>query len=632
MPVLTVAIIPSRRKRSPSSALVGIDRGRSADRAARLPHRASRSSPSAAGAAASAGHVHASARRSVAAAAAAVHSRRSPPITRELIDQYCVTCHNDRLHTAGLALEQARPSTRSAPNADVWEKVCASCERPDAAGRPPAARRGRGRRLHLLARRPARRARRGAPNPGRPVTHRLNRTEYANAIAICWRSRSTRGRCCPPTTPTSTGSTTTPTCCRCRPRCSSAICRRRARSAGWRSAVPADGRASTPTRLSDELMQDERASDELPFGSRGGAAIDALLPGRRRVRRQGPAAEDALQHVRGLAEPHELEVRLDRERVKRFTLGGIDSRRRRRRALPARCTWNPEWEALRATTRTTRLEVRFAAKAGTHVVGVSFSQQGLGARRRPAAAAQGGWPLRNRRDVRRQPGRRERHHRRSVRDRRRRRHAEPAPHLHLPAQGRRRGQQRRAPARGRILSPLARRAYRRPVADRRPRDAAGRSIDAGRPRRRLRGRHRDSRSSACSSAPTSCSASKRARAASRRERRIASAISSWRRGCRSSSGAASPTTNCSTSPRADVCAIRRCSSGRCGGCWPTRASTALVDNFAGQWLQLREHARRRCPIPICSPTSTRTCARRSSRRPSCFSRARCARIAASPSC
>ena len=33
---------------------------------------------------------------------------------------------------------------------------------------------------------------------------------------------------------------------------------------------------------------------------------------------------------------------------------------------------------------------------------------------------------------------------------------------------------------------------------------------------------------------------------------------------------------------------RRCSNRKCGACWPTRApSTALVDNFAAQWLNLR---------------------------------------------
>ena len=61
-------------------------------------------------------------------------------------------------------------------------------------------------------------------------------------------------------------------------------------------------------------------------------------------------------------------------------------------------------------------------------------------------------------------------------------------------------------------------------------------------------------------------------------------------------------------------------------------ATALVENFAGQWLQLRDLAERRRRIRICSRSSTRTCATRSGRRPSCSSTASCATIAASPSC
>ena len=72
-----------------------------------------------------------------------------------------------------------------------------------------------------------------------------------------------------------------------------------------------------------------------------------------------------------------------------------------------------------------------------------------------------------------------------------------------------------------------------------------------------------------------------------RTRRTASATSSWRRGCRSSCGAAFRTTSCSTSRRAASCTSRRCSSGRCAGCWPTRARRRWSTNFAAQWLHLR---------------------------------------------
>ena len=66
-----------------------------------------------------------------------------------------------------------------------------------------------------------------------------------------------------------------------------------------------------------------------------------------------------------------------------------------------------------------------------------------------------------------------------------------------------------------------------------------------------------------------------------------SAIWSSRRGCRSFCGAAFPMTNCSTSPVAVSLASLPCSTRRFGGCSPIRARSALVDNFAGQWLQIR---------------------------------------------
>ena len=71
-------------------------------------------------------------------------------------------------------------------------------------------------------------------------------------------------------------------------------------------------------------------------------------------------------------------------------------------------------------------------------------------------------------------------------------------------------------------------------------------------------------------------------------RRIVCPMSSWRRACRSSCGAASRTTNCSTWRFAASCASRTSSSGRCGGCSPTRArAPRSCDNFFGQWLQTR---------------------------------------------
>src|SRR5580704_15159355 len=54
----------------------------------------------------------------IAVAAAA----QTPPNPRAFLDTYCVTCHNQKLHTAGLALDTV-DLTQPAANAEVLEKV-----------------------------------------------------------------------------------------------------------------------------------------------------------------------------------------------------------------------------------------------------------------------------------------------------------------------------------------------------------------------------------------------------------------------------------------------------------------------------------------------------------------------------
>ena len=66
-----------------------------------------------------------------------------------------------------------------------------------------------------------------------------------------------------------------------------------------------------------------------------------------------------------------------------------------------------------------------------------------------------------------------------------------------------------------------------------------------------------------------CSGLKRSPRTSLRIRRIASATWNWLLVCHSSFGAASPTMNCATWPRAEGSRSRPCSINRYGGCWQT---------------------------------------------------------------
>ena len=60
---------------------------------------------------------------------ARISARQTPPAsaapaTREVLDQYCIGCHNERLLTAGLALDSV-DATRPEADPELWERVIA---------------------------------------------------------------------------------------------------------------------------------------------------------------------------------------------------------------------------------------------------------------------------------------------------------------------------------------------------------------------------------------------------------------------------------------------------------------------------------------------------------------------------
>ena len=118
------------------------------------------------------------------AAAAPARAAAAPGAVdgRGLLQQYCIGCHNDRTRSAGLSLAALDPADPAA-DAATFEKVILKLR---SGMMPPE---GRPRPDHatldafvgdLEARIDA--AAEVAPSPGRPILHRLNRTEYANAV------------------------------------------------------------------------------------------------------------------------------------------------------------------------------------------------------------------------------------------------------------------------------------------------------------------------------------------------------------------------------------------------------------------------------------------------------------------
>ena len=104
------------------------------------------------------------------------------PSQRELLNRYCVTCHNDTAKTGGLTLSKMDVD-HPAADAEVWEKVIrklrAGLMPPSGAPRPDrAVLDGLRRSIETSIDRAALEK----PNPGMTALHRLNRSEYAKTF------------------------------------------------------------------------------------------------------------------------------------------------------------------------------------------------------------------------------------------------------------------------------------------------------------------------------------------------------------------------------------------------------------------------------------------------------------------
>ncbi len=200
--------------------------------------------------------------------------------TRALLDRYCVTCHNERLKTAGLSLAAADVA-RLGDAADVWEKVAVKLHTgnmpPPGAPRPDGAATGAvvswlETSLDQLA------AER--PNPGRLAPlHRLNRAEYTNAVRDLL-ALEIDARSLLPVDDSNHGFDNIAAVLTVSPllleRYLSAARLISRLAVGDPTISPAAASRTYTARKT--LFQDGRMSEDLPFGSRGGLAIRHYFP------------------------------------------------------------------------------------------------------------------------------------------------------------------------------------------------------------------------------------------------------------------------------------------------------------------------------------------------------------------
>ena len=299
----------------------------------------------------------------------------APPVSqqRALLDQYCVTCHNETLKTAGLMLDKTDVGEVS-ESAAVWEKVVRKIRTrqmpPPGMPRPGNAAYDS---LATYLEAELDRSAEANPNPGRPVIRRLNRTEYANVIrdlvALEIDSDSLL-----PSDESAHGFDNVGDALSVSPLLLErylAAARKISRLAIGDSTIrPVFETYDVPSYL----MQEERTSEDLPFGSRGGVAIRHYFPLDGEYTIQIGLQRNARDYIRGLGEPHQLDVRLDGARIKLFTVGG-DNKGQSSGIFSSATQGDPEQEEYERNTAEAGLELRLPVKAGARVLGVTFLEK-----------------------------------------------------------------------------------------------------------------------------------------------------------------------------------------------------------------------------------------------------------------
>jgi mono/diheme cytochrome c family protein len=248
----------------------------------------------------------------------------------ELVNQYCVSCHNQRLKTANLMLDRA-DSQHAANSAEAWEKVIVKLR--SRAMPPPGMPRPDNATYDAVADWLASEVDRTAPvNPGRTASlHRLNRSEYANAVRDLVAVEVDAQAMLPPDEQAfgfennAEALSMPPALLDRYVSAASAIARR---AIGDPTMPPAFVRygamKNNPNDLT-YLRQTERLGEDFPLGTKGGVAARHYFPvdGEYVFRLRLQRAWDNI--IRGVNVPNQIEIRVDGVRVAQFTIGGEKS-------------------------------------------------------------------------------------------------------------------------------------------------------------------------------------------------------------------------------------------------------------------------------------------------------------------
>jgi len=278
---------------------------------------------------------------------------------KALLDQYCVSCHNQRAKTAGLMFDTMDLGHLS-EDADVWERVVRKLRGgmmpPPGARRPPQA--GVDSFVSWMET-SLDQAAAADPNPGRVALHRLNRAEYANAIEdlLGLHIDSTAFL---PKDDEAEGFDNVASVLKVSPsfldQYISAARQVLSRAVGSPAAKPASN-AYRPPRGTDQSVHIEG----LPLGTRGGLIVEHLFPsdGEYKFNIGGLAAAG---YVRGMEFRHTVILTIDGAKIFENTVGGDeDMKNIDQKQAPAVAAINGRFQ-----------NISVNVTAGPHKVGVTF--------------------------------------------------------------------------------------------------------------------------------------------------------------------------------------------------------------------------------------------------------------------
>ena len=311
---------------------------------------------------------------------------------RALLDQYCVICHNQavvnsvaqpneglqttQLRNLGLTLD-VEDVLNLAENPEVWEKVIKKLRvgvmpppnypRPDKESYDG---------FRTFLENELDRVASTQINPGRTQAfHRLNQTEYQNSVRDLLDLDIDVAGLIPTDAPDQYGFDKNADVLALSP-----LSVERYVSAAHKIAELAVG--ATPRGASINtyevplnLIQDDRLSEELPFGSRGGAAIEHMFPVDGEYRITLNLQTNYVDFVRGYDQPHEVELSLDGQHLETFAFGGDAPGTPAPYSYAGNIRGNDDWEEFMMAFAEEGFEIQVNVKAGPRVIGATFPRE-----------------------------------------------------------------------------------------------------------------------------------------------------------------------------------------------------------------------------------------------------------------